>query len=187
MEKILWKTYSLEVDGVDFKIQEPWPYNKFKSKIWYSHKFNGPGLRYEVGVCIKTDHIVWTHDPFPTGKHSDAELENILMLIYSFLVWQEILKKIKQADDEYLRAGNNPLLAKVPGAFAADRSKLVVQSTVRACHETVNKRFKQWEALSGVFCHPLHKFSIVFDAVVLSTQLSLENGEPLFQVVEYND
>ena len=93
-----------------------------------------------------------------------------------------------EADNGYLRAGEDPLLAKVPGAFAADqtKSKLKLQSTVRARHETVNKRFKQWEALSGVFRHPLHKFSIVFDAVAILTQLSLENGEPLFQV-NYND
>ena len=51
------------VDGTDFRILEPSPF----SKKWYSHKFRGPGLRYEVAVGIQSGHIVWTNGPFPAG------------------------------------------------------------------------------------------------------------------------
>ena len=40
----------ITVDGTDFKIKEPTPF----SPTWYSQKHNGPGLRYEVGICIHT-------------------------------------------------------------------------------------------------------------------------------------
>jgi len=43
---------NFSVDGTDCQIQEPLLFNA----KWYSHKFKGPGLRYEVGVCISTGH-----------------------------------------------------------------------------------------------------------------------------------
>ena len=53
----------VSVDGTDFKIYEPKPF----SKKWFSHKFKGAGLCYEVAVAIQTGHIVWTNGPFPAG------------------------------------------------------------------------------------------------------------------------
>ena len=42
----------ISVDGVDLEIREPTPYHKERSKKWFSHKFEGPGLRYELGVTL---------------------------------------------------------------------------------------------------------------------------------------
>ena len=36
----------ISLDGTDFRIQEPTPFDP----KWFSHKFKGPGLRYEIGV-----------------------------------------------------------------------------------------------------------------------------------------
>ena len=58
------------LDGTDFKIQEPTPFDP----RWYSHKHRGPGLRYEVGVCIQTGWIVWHHGPFPCGTWPDLQI-----------------------------------------------------------------------------------------------------------------
>lgn len=55
-------------------------------------------------------------------------------------------------------------------------------ATVRARHETVNERFKQWGALKRVFCHDLQLHSNVFQAIANITQLGIRNGEPLFDV-----
>jgi hypothetical protein len=50
----------MTVDGTDFWVYEPTPFDT----QWYSHKINGPALRYEVAVCIKkTGWIVWIN-PF---------------------------------------------------------------------------------------------------------------------------
>ena len=38
----------ISIDGTDCQIQEPTPF----SPKWFSHKFNGPGIRYEVGILI---------------------------------------------------------------------------------------------------------------------------------------
>ena len=47
-------TYKVSVDGTDFCIQQPRPFNK----MWYSHKFNGPVLRYGVAISVKSVDIV---------------------------------------------------------------------------------------------------------------------------------
>jgi len=51
----------VSVDGTDSRISEPSPF----SATWYSHKFHGAGLRYEVGLSISTGQIVWVNGAFP--------------------------------------------------------------------------------------------------------------------------
>ncbi len=41
---------------------------------WYSHKFHGPGLRYELAICIRTGDIVWAYCGLPCGEWSDLRL-----------------------------------------------------------------------------------------------------------------
>ena len=53
----------MSVDGTHFRIQEPKPFDP----KWFSHKFNGPGLSYEVGIAISTGDIVWFNGPFPAS------------------------------------------------------------------------------------------------------------------------
>ena len=57
------KTSLITVDGVDCAIEERYPFNE---KI-FSKKLNGPGYKYEVGVCIATGHIVWINGSFLAG------------------------------------------------------------------------------------------------------------------------
>ena len=55
--------------------------------------------------------------------------------------------------------------------------------SVRTRHETVNKRFKQWQILHRVFRHDVQKHQPVLFAVAVITQLAIESGEPLYSVV----
>jgi hypothetical protein len=48
------------VDATDCMI----PRVKGQGKAFNSHKFDGPGLRYEIAVCILTGWIVWVMGPF---------------------------------------------------------------------------------------------------------------------------
>ena len=41
---------------------------------WWSHKFNGPDLRYEIGICIRTGKVVWAHGGMPCGEWPDLRL-----------------------------------------------------------------------------------------------------------------
>ena len=60
------------------------------------------------------------------------------------------------------------------------------KSLVQSQHETINKRFKQWNCLHQIFRHHVSKHGPVFRAVAVITQLALENGELLFGVT-YNN
>ena len=57
---------------------------------------------------------------------------------------------------------------------------------IRARHETVNGRFKDWRCLKQQWRHSLEKHGAVFRAVAGVVQVAIQNGEQLFQV-EYND
>ena len=40
---------------------------------WFSHKFKGPGVQYEVGLGIQSGDIIRLNGPFPCGKWSDIK------------------------------------------------------------------------------------------------------------------
>jgi hypothetical protein len=49
------------VDGTDFEIFEPEP----DDTKWFSHKFKGPGLRYEIVLSLEGCDILHANGPFP--------------------------------------------------------------------------------------------------------------------------
>ena len=63
-------TCLVTVDGTDFHIYEPKPW----SKKWYSHKFDGAGLQYEMAMNIQMGCIVRICGPFPSGSFNDLTI-----------------------------------------------------------------------------------------------------------------
>ena len=63
---------------------------------------------------------------------------------------------------------------------------LGMQGRVRAWHETLNGRLKNWGILSQVFRHNIGSHKEVFWACAVVMQLTIEDGELLFEV-EYGD
>ncbi len=64
--------------------------------------------------------------------------------------------------------------------------KWAIQGRVRACREALNGRLKNWGILSQVYRHDIMRHGHVFRACAVVTQLTIDNGEPLFEV-EYED
>lgn len=152
------------MDGVDFKILEPTPFcNK-----WYSHKFKGPGLRYEIGLNIRTGSIVWKHGGYPCGEYPDLKIARDA---YTLSVNPG---EMTLADKGY-RDSNFFLLP-------TERNG-ILHKKIMSRHETVNKRVRQFKILKETFRHPLVKHPTVFHAVVNITQLIIENGEPLYSII----
>lgn len=153
------------MDGVDFKILEPTPF----STIWYSHKFRGPGIRYEIAINIRTGDIVWTHGGYPCGEYPDLKLAREA---YTLLVNPG---EMTIADKGY----NDALyfIQKTP-------RNVETHSLIMSRHETVNKRMKQFNILRYPYRHTLNKHPQVFQAVANLTQLMIENGQPLFSVLK---
>ena len=167
---------TLSVDGVDFIIQEPAPYVKHISKIWWSKKHNGPGLRYELGVGIKTSDIVWVHGPFPCGQYNDCTIFN--NSLSTFLDKNERV----EADDGYCAADPDKVKSK-SGHSSRNSSveEIDVKNRVRARHETVNKRIKQFSSLSGIFRHDLDLHSDFCTLHVLSPKFQSKWANPYFK------
>jgi hypothetical protein len=160
----------VSVDGTDFAIFEPIPFDP----KWYSHKINGAGLRYEIAICIQTGEPVWINGPFPCGSWPD------LRIARNALVDALDAGEYYLADGGY-RDGNQYSVTPTGLHNFDDRQKAVV----RARHESLNKRYKDWGALGRLYRHDRVSHSKVFRAIANIVQVTIMNGEPLFEV-EYH-
>ena len=170
----------VSVDCTDVQIREPFPYSKIWSPRWFSPKFKGPGLRYEICVSIIGGDVVWVNGPFACGTYSDYKIFTQEGLLSNLDEGERV-----ECDDGY--GGADPEFAKTRSGIFHPTLSESVRNCVRARQETVNKRFKQFQALCQPFRHNLDKHAAVFNSVAVLTQLSIQNGEPLFQVDGYDD
>jgi hypothetical protein len=163
----------ISVDGTDCPIKEPWP---FDTKI-YSEKFNGPGYKYEVGVSINTGDIVWINGPFKAGRNDKTIfVEDGLK---DMLCDNECVEVDRgyQGDDKL----KNPNIAQ-------SREDRIQKSQVRARHEIVNGRLKNFNILDAVFRSQFDtkkKHGLAFRAVATIVQLGFELHGHLYDVA-YN-
>ena len=160
----------MSVDGTDFMIYEPRPF----SGMWLSHKFEKSGLRYEIGLCIQTGLIAWIHGPFPAGRWNDIKvfrykLKHALPLGERVECDRGYRGEYYKIDLPYECIGNGRLQTRI-------------KDLVRARHENLNRRFKQFGCLKQIFRHPIQKHVAVFSAIAAIVPISLENGHPLFDL-----
>ena len=158
-------TLFVSLDGTDYRIMEPTPFDK----KWYSFKFNGPGLRYEIALAILTGHIVWANGGLPCGDWPDLRLAR-----NAFVEFLEPNEKAL-ADKGY----NDTDHFVFPSDSRNDNKR---QKVIMARHETVNRRMKEFAVLGQRFRHALHKHPMCFHACLHLTQLMIEHGHPLFIV-----
>ncbi|KAG9407624.1 hypothetical protein AC1031_002342 [Aphanomyces cochlioides] len=160
----------VSLDGTDMRIQEPRPFDR----KWFSHKFHGPGLRYELGICIRTGHIVWSNGGVPCGQYPD------LLLAREAYVHAVAPGEMTLADRGY----RDPEFFVTPDTHNLSAG---LQKRIMARHETANARLKKFGALRLAFRHSLHLHHSCFQAIVNIVQLEIENESPLFSIEEYLD
>lgn len=167
----------VSVDGTDCLTEN----QGLSHKAFFSFKFKYAGLRYEVGVCIRTGYIVWVRGPYPCGDWNDITIFRQGMK-YALDENERV-----EADDGY--TGEDPALIKTPGGvrFMEDMWWLKKRSKVRQRGETANHRLKTFKVLCHRFHHDLDKHSMCFRAAAVFTQLSFEVGtKALFEVPNYD-
>jgi hypothetical protein len=151
----------MTVDGTDFRIQEPQPF----SPTWYSSKFKGPGVRYEVGICIATGWIVWFHGPFKPGEYNDHAITQLA------------LDSILDHGERYIAdKGYHSTRALTP-YDAWDHEDLHYMSTCRSRHETVNRLFKRFRSIGNRFRRHVTKHGLYAHSVACVVQLGIMFGE----------
>jgi hypothetical protein len=175
---IMWKNWFVGdvgnvclvlVDGTDFWIYQ-W---KSYWTGWFSHKFKGPGVGYEVGLNVMTGQIVWVHGPFPCGEWPDLNI---------FRAGMKLMLGKGEKVIANLGYEGEPNFVVLP---TGDLSMLA--NRVRGQHEHVNKRFKQWQILHRCFRHNVNKHQPVFISIAVITEIALENGERLYQIDYVDD
>lgn|GEM_PF-6123348 len=132
---------------------------------WFSHKFRGPGIRYEVGICIRTGHIVWAHGGVTCEEWPDLKLARDCF-IHHLDPGEKALADGGYRDDNYFINPNGNQKMK----------------NILARHETLNGRNKQFFSMQNRFRHDRFLHPLYFHAIVNVTQLLIENGEPLYSV-----
>ncbi len=70
------------------------------------------------------------------------------------------------------------------GRYFVTRWQVTSKQFVRARHETVNKRLKDFKVLRIPFRHNLNDHKFCFYAIANLTQLKIGYGEPLFEIYE---
>ena len=143
-------------------------------------KIGRAGLRYEIGVSIIQGDVVWCNGPFPAGLWTDWKIFKEGGLLSNLDENERV-----EADDGY--AAGDPQWCKTRSSVYHPPAGRGIRNTVRARHETVNKRIKQFGALSIKYRHDILKHSTVVKAAVVLTQLSIDQGEKLFDVDGYGD
>lgn len=147
----------MTVDGTDCPIQEPQPF----SRDWYSEKFHGAGLRYELGVCIQSGDICWMNGPFKCGKWPDLKIFR-----------RDLKQRLAPGEMVECDAGyrGDPKCRHKHIVFnQADR---VAKADARARHETVNGDIKSFSCLKQEWRHDRHLHKFAFGAAAVLTQIS---------------
>ena len=157
------------MDCTHCRIEEP---RSEPNKKWYSHKLHKPALSYEIALSIFKNEIAWINGPFPAGEN-----DLIIFRKENGLKSKMPPHKLLIADRRYL----NEDQISTPNDFDSDEVKLFKQR-VRARQESVNARIKEFRILSERFRsnHKMHH--IVFEAVCVIVQFSMESGRPLMDV-----
>jgi len=160
------------VDGVDFRIAEPSPF----SRDWFSHKFRAAALRYEIVLSVgEPVEICSAHGPFKPGKFTDLDIARDKLALMLDETGEQ-----SYADRGYVEPQGYFVTPRDVDSNPDERRFLKL---VRARHETVNKRVKQFQCLSMPFRHDRTLHADCFHAVLNLTQLSLEDA-PLFRIYD---
>ena len=146
------------IDGTDLKVQKRY------DKRFFSHKFQSGGLRYEVGVCIVTGHIVWINGPFRCGT-------NDITIARQCVIANLTKNEMVEADKGY--AGEDYYIRTPFPKHCRTKKEMKMKADARGRHETVNERLKTFKILADTFRHPLSSHSSIFWAVAVITQLNI--------------
>ena len=89
-----------------------------------------------------------------------------------------------EADDGYKAEGGYCIC---PAGYDTREDQKKMRGRVRMRHEHVNKRMKHFNCLLNRFRHSITKHGACFRAVAVLVQLTMESGEPMIDMSEYDD
>ena len=157
----------MTVDCTDFLINEPQPWEP----LWFSHKFNGPGLRYKMGVCIQTGWIVWINGPFPCGDFPDLEIFQLSLA--ETLPAGELVETDEGYSGDHVRK---------PSDYEGRLEWRRMKKNAMARHETLNGRLKQFNILKARYRGDRNKHFLIVNACACIIQSEIMERRAVFNV-----
>ena len=145
---------------------------------WFSHKFNGPGLSYELAIAIHSNRLVWINGPFPAAT-SDITIFRSEANPPAGLMAHIPANKRAIGDSGY--QGEAPEKVSVTQEDD-DQEVKKFKARVKSRHESFNGRLKNFQCLSSTFRHGTNRHGPVFVACCVCMQFEIENGNGLFLV-----
>lgn len=135
-----------------------------KDEKWYSTKIRSPGLRYEIGLNIRTGYIVWKYGGFPCREYSDL---NIARESYVFAVSHD---ERTWGDREY---------RDVQYFITPNTENSILHKQIMARHEAMVRKVKNFQIMKLAYRHKLEYHEMIFNSIVNLVQLTIESEEPL--------
>ena len=175
-ELIVWPPsfptkFTVTVDGVHFRIMEPThPLYKIDTGF-YSHKFGGAGVDYEIAISIFEPRVLWVNGPFPSGQ-GDRE-------IFKAALRAKIPRGHIALMDRGYRGGGK-CVSTVNSLDSDELNEFKTRALAR--HENFNARLKRFKILREKFRCSHKKHGVVFDSVCCLCQLEMMFGMPVFDV-----
>ncbi|CAJ1955890.1 unnamed protein product [Cylindrotheca closterium] len=152
----------ISVDGVDCPIQEIWPFDE----AIFSKKLNGPGYKYEIGICIATGAIVWVNGPFKAGRNDKTIFEH-----------DGLMQALCEDEGVEVDMGYQGLDQLKNPKISQSKKDGMQKSKARARHKNVNGELKKFVVLDQVFRHnPKTKHQACFEAVAVICQMQHDFG-----------
>ena len=152
------------------------PGKLMRNKALYSSKLNGPGLRYEVGTALLSNHIVWISGPWLPGDWNDLSIFR-----------QDLMHRLAEgerveADDGYhaeaLEFVVRPLSADNLGNEESLQSRRQAQGRIKV----FNRHLANWNCVShkfigkGTSAEKMQKHNKMFCSVAIIKQITMEMG-----------
>lgn len=158
-------------DCSDFPIKEPGPFDR----TFWSHKVNGPALKYSVAQSIHNGNIVHWSGPYKPSEADVTIFRNDLMT--------------KLPPDEPVEVdrgcgGENQL--KTPD-IAKSRSGRKQKSKVRSRQETIFAKVKAFECFQTAFRHSHEKHELCVGAVLVLLQIGFDLGTNRQYDIDYTN
>ena len=168
----LTETFIVTVDGVDFRVWEKqhplFPIDKSQC----SQKFSHGAVKYEIAISIFEPKVVSIDGPHRGGKHDLTIFKEKLM---------HLIREGKKVIADRGYRSNQLQMLSTPNAL--DSKQLHnFKSRARARHETFNGRIKKFQSMEQTFRHGAVKHKLAFEAVVVTLQYQMDNGNPIFDV-----
>lgn len=158
------------LDTIDFKMSDKALTGlRDSTDNYYSEVYKSQGIRYEVGIAVKTGDIVWKYGGLPCGSYPEINLANEA---YIYAVKKD---ELTYANKKYHKSK----FFITPNHTNVKEHKKIMQR-----HKNLKKKIKYFEILNKPYRHIIDKHHLCFHAIVNIIQITIKHDTPLIEEAE---